>query len=50
MGVESNATAQLCELIAREVLVEIPDRILRFNGRPMTPDHIIKNLEGVMRW
>ncbi len=50
VGVETNSTAQLCELIAREVLVEVPDRILKFNGRPMTPDFIIRGLQGVIGW
>jgi 2-oxoglutarate ferredoxin oxidoreductase subunit alpha len=50
VAVESNYTGQLCELIARETCVEIGDRILKYDGRPMTPNYIIRHLSGVMGW
>jgi len=50
VAVEGNATGQLAELLARETDVRIPDRILRYDGRPLTPQYIVRGLKGVMGW
>ncbi|MDY6932781.1 MAG: 2-oxoacid:acceptor oxidoreductase subunit alpha [Spirochaetota bacterium] len=39
--VESNATGQFARLIRRETGFEIENRVLRFDGLPITPDYII---------
>lgn len=50
VAVESNATGQLAELLARETGVRIADRVLRYDGRPITPQQIIRGLKGAMGW
>jgi 2-oxoglutarate ferredoxin oxidoreductase subunit alpha len=50
VGVETNFTGQFCELLARETGVRITDRILKYDGRPMNPSYIIRNLKVVMDW
>ena len=43
--IEGNATAQMARLIRRETGKEISGSILRFDGRPITPQFIIAKLE-----
>ena len=43
--VENNATGQLSRLIRRETGREVTGRILKYDGRPFTPDDIIRRLE-----
>ena len=50
VGVESNFTGQFCDLLASQTGFVIEDRILKYDGRPMTPNHIIRMLGGVMDW
>jgi pyruvate/2-oxoacid:ferredoxin oxidoreductase alpha subunit len=50
VGVETNYSGQLCELLEAEVVIEIKDRILKYDGRPMTPNYIVRNLVEVMGW
>ncbi len=50
VAVEGNATGQLAELLARETGVQIRDRVLKYDGRPLTPQYIIRGLRGVMGW
>jgi len=50
VAVEGNSTGQLAELLARETGVRIAERILKYDGRPLTPQHIIRGLRGVMGW
>lgn len=45
--VEGNATAQLARLIRSETGKLIEERILRFDGRPVTPERIIQEMKGV---
>jgi len=47
--VESNATGQLARLIRQETGHKLSGMILRYDGRPITPDFIIKELkkEGI---
>lgn len=47
VAVEGNPSGQLAELLAREVCVRIPDRVLRYDGRPLTPDFIVRGLRGI---
>ena len=42
--VESNATGQMANLIASETGIIVNNRILKFDGRPLTPKYIIDNL------
>jgi 2-oxoglutarate ferredoxin oxidoreductase subunit alpha len=50
VGVETNFTGQLCQLLASQTGILINDRILTFDGRPMSPNHIVRMLKGVMDW
>lgn len=43
--VEGNATAQLARLICRETGFEITNKILRYDGLPITPEYILRNLK-----
>lgn len=43
--VEGNATGQLAKLIRTETGIKINEKILRFDGRPITPGYIIEKLE-----
>ena len=43
--VESNATGQLARLIRRETGFSIERRILRYDGLPITPEFILRELE-----
>jgi 2-oxoglutarate ferredoxin oxidoreductase subunit alpha len=38
---ESNATGQLAHLIQQETCVSVTGKILRYDGRPLTPEDII---------
>lgn len=44
--VEGNATAQFARLIRRETGFEIPKRILRYDGLPITPEYIMRRIHG----
>lgn len=43
--VENNSTGQFGKLLLAECGVEIEDKILRYDGRPITPEYIISNLK-----
>jgi len=43
--VESNATGQMAHLIRAETGIEVTSRILRFDGRPISPQFILRELE-----
>jgi len=45
--VENNASGQLAHLIKAETGKTIDDRILKYNGRPFTPEQIIAEMKGV---
>ena len=47
VAVEGNPSGQLAELLAREACVRITDRVLRYDGRPLTPDCIVRGLRGI---
>ena len=46
IGLEGNATGQLANLIRRESGFHITDRILRYDGLPLTPEYIERNMPG----
>jgi len=50
VGVETNFSGQLCDHLASHTGVTIEDRILKYDGRPMTPNYIIQLLKGMMGW
>ncbi len=45
--VESNATGQMAHLIRAETGIEVTSKILRFDGRPISPQFILRELEKV---
>jgi 2-oxoglutarate ferredoxin oxidoreductase subunit alpha len=47
MCIESNSTGQMARLIRAETGVEIDKKILRFDGRPITPQYIIREFRKV---
>jgi len=44
--VESNSAGQLARLIRRETGFEIRRRVLRYDGLPLTPQFVLRELEG----
>ena len=44
--VESNASGQMANLIAKETGLTKQKKILRYDGRPITPKYIIENIKG----
>ncbi|OIQ51633.1 2-oxoglutarate oxidoreductase subunit KorA [Pseudodesulfovibrio hydrargyri] len=48
IAVEGNATAQFAQLIARETGFMTSDRILRFDGRAMTWEYVLKGLTDIL--
>jgi 2-oxoglutarate ferredoxin oxidoreductase subunit alpha len=45
--VENNATGQLARLIKQETGRSLDYRVLKFDGRPFTPQKIVKELRGI---
>jgi 2-oxoglutarate ferredoxin oxidoreductase subunit alpha len=45
VDVESNATGQFARLIRAYTGVEVDAKILRFDGRPFSPQYILDRLE-----
>ncbi|MFW6071227.1 MAG: 2-oxoacid:acceptor oxidoreductase subunit alpha [Candidatus Bipolaricaulota bacterium] len=43
--VENNYSGQLADLITKETGIKLPDRILKYDGRPFTPDDIMAEVE-----
>jgi 2-oxoglutarate ferredoxin oxidoreductase subunit alpha len=48
IAVEGNATAQFAQLIARETGFMMSDRILRYDGRAMTWEYVLKGLSDIL--
>jgi len=44
ISIESNATGQLARLIRRESGFEIKKKVLRYDGLPLTPESILRDL------
>lgn len=47
ISVESNSTGQMAHLIRAETGVEVDKKILRFDGRPITPQYIVREFERI---
>ena len=47
--VEQNATGQLARLIRKETGFTIEEKVLRYDGRPMTAEYILRELNGEKR-
>jgi len=45
VAVEGNATGQLARLVRRETGFCVPKRVLRFDGLPITPEYIVRELD-----
>lgn len=48
VAVEGNATGQFAKLLAKETCFRVGNYILRFDGRPMTPQYVLKGLESII--
>lgn len=46
--VEGNATGQFAKLLARETGFSVNNHILRFDGRPLTPEYVLAGLNGII--
>jgi 2-oxoglutarate ferredoxin oxidoreductase subunit alpha len=46
VSIEGNATAQFARLIRRETGFEIKRRVLRYDGLPITPEFILRGIDG----
>ena len=46
IGIENNATAQLCRIIKTETGIDIKEKILKYNGMQFFPDEVIKQING----
>jgi 2-oxoglutarate ferredoxin oxidoreductase subunit alpha len=44
ISIEGNATGQLARLIRRETGFEIKKKVLRYDGLPLTPESILREL------
>ena len=49
IAVENNATAQLAHLLRAETGYQVTDKILKFDGRPISPAYILKQLKQEVR-
>ncbi|RMF90410.1 MAG: 2-oxoacid:acceptor oxidoreductase subunit alpha, partial [Methanobacteriota archaeon] len=43
--VENNATGQFARLLRMETGFQVSHQILKYDGRPFTPEHIIRELK-----
>jgi 2-oxoglutarate ferredoxin oxidoreductase subunit alpha len=48
VGVEGNLTAQMAELVYQETGIACDHLVLRYDGRPMTADYILRELSGLI--
>lgn len=48
VAVEGNATAQFARLVARETGFIVTGSVLRFDGRPLSPQYVLKGLESII--
>jgi 2-oxoglutarate ferredoxin oxidoreductase subunit alpha len=46
--VEGNATGQFAKLLVRETGFSVNNHILRFDGRPLTPEYVLAGLNGII--
>lgn len=47
VAVEGNATGQFAKLVAQETGFRVGSYVLRFDGRPMTPEYVRKGLDSI---
>jgi len=47
ISIENNATGQMAHLIRAETGIEVDAKILRFDGRPMTSDFILREFDKI---
>jgi len=47
IAVEGNATGQFAKLVAQETGYSVGSYILRFDGRPLTPQYVLRGLESI---
>jgi len=47
VAVEGNATGQFAHLVAQETGFKVGSYILRFDGRPMTPEYVLNGLKSI---
>ena len=47
LGVESNFTGQLCNLISQKTGYQITDKMLRFDGRSFSPEEIVEEVKNL---
>lgn len=47
VSVENNYTGQMAGLIRRETGIHIDEQILKYDGRPISPEDILRGLKGV---
>ncbi|QGY41106.1 2-oxoacid:acceptor oxidoreductase subunit alpha [Pseudodesulfovibrio cashew] len=48
IAVEGNATAQFAKLVALETGFQVSGSVLRFDGRPLTPEYVLRGLESII--
>ena len=48
IGVENNATGQFSQLLRRELGLEVPERILKYDGTCFTVDEVCREAEKIM--
>jgi len=48
VAVEGNATGQFAKLVAQETGFAASSYILRFDGRPLTPQYVLRGLESII--
>jgi len=48
VAVEGNATGQFAKLVGQETGFRVSSYILRFDGRPLTPQYVLRGLESII--
>jgi 2-oxoglutarate/2-oxoacid ferredoxin oxidoreductase subunit alpha len=48
IDIEQNYSAQMAEVIAEKTMIDIKNRIVKFNGRPMSQDEIYESVKQVI--
>ncbi|HET7405101.1 MAG TPA: hypothetical protein VFJ63_03200, partial [Candidatus Bathyarchaeia archaeon] len=46
--IEQNYSAQMAEVIAEKTLIDIKNKIVKFNGRPMSQDEIYQGVKQII--
>jgi 2-oxoglutarate ferredoxin oxidoreductase subunit alpha len=48
IGVESNYTGQFADLFRLETGIPVTERILKYDGRPLSPEEITRQVRGLL--